>query len=84
MSTINTPTIISITQNEVTRSTETPRSDLTAYEMAEMIASMLPSLGYASGQLEKYLISALSDYAEHTTQQATTRPKNQAEAEYQP
>jgi hypothetical protein len=52
--------------------------------MADMIAKVVHSAGYATGQLEKYLISALSDYAEHTTQQTTTRAKNQAEAEYQP
>ena len=84
MSTLNTPTIISITQHERTISIQVPRSDLTVYEMANMIASILPGLDYAPGQLEKYLISALLDYAEHTTQQATTRTKNQAEAEYQP
>jgi hypothetical protein len=84
MNTLNTPTIISITQHERTISIEAPRSDLTVYEMADMIAKVVHSAGYATGQLEKYLISALSDYAEHTPQQTTTRAKNQAEAEYQP
>ena len=82
MNTINTPTIVSITQHERTISIQAPRSDLTVYEMANMIASILPGLDYAPGQIEKYLISALSD--EHTIQQTTTGTKNQAEAEYQP
>ena len=84
MNTLNTPTIVSITQHERTISIEAPRSDLNALEMADMITSILPGLGYGTGQLEFALISSLSDYVEHTTQQTTPRPKNQAEAEYQP
>jgi len=84
MNTLNTPTIISITQHERTISIEAPRSDLDVYEMADMIAKVVHSAGYATGQLERHLISELTDYVEHTTQQATTRFKNQAEAEYQP
>ena len=81
MSTLNTPTIVSITQHERTISIQAPRSDLDVLEMADMIAKVAHSAGYATGQLEFALISALHEY---TLQQATTRPKNQAEAEYQP